>query len=126
MIARILALFIGLFIAINLLGNLIWPGFDANVWWIHFAHWLPAWIAKSFAGHFRRGTHRVCLPKSTTAGNDHKSMAAVAATLAIVALLNAISFYWLLGTGRNRGGISTAVVAGCLWRADLDCSLGVV
>ena len=31
MTARILALFIGLFIAINLLGNVLWPGFDANV-----------------------------------------------------------------------------------------------
>jgi uncharacterized SAM-binding protein YcdF (DUF218 family) len=99
MTARILALFIGLFIAINLLGNVVWPGFDANVWWIHFARWIPAWVVKNslaisaialiaFAFRNRQRYQR------------SRFTAATAAALAIVALINSISFYWLLATGR--------------------------
>jgi uncharacterized SAM-binding protein YcdF (DUF218 family) len=120
MIARIFALFIGLFIALNLLGNLLWPGFDANVWWIHFSRWLPAWIVKSslaisaftlvlFALQNRRRWQRA----QFTAG--------VAAALAIVALLNAISFYRLLAMGRIEAGfplpLSIVICSALLWIA---------
>ena len=102
MTARILALFIGLFIAINLLGNVFWPGFDANAWWIHFASWVPAWLARSslaicatalvvFAFRLRRR------------GERSKFTACAAAGLAIVALINSINFYELLIAGRITG-----------------------
>src|SRR4051812_34864075 len=103
MTARILALFIGLFIAINLLGNVVAPGFDANAWWIHFSRWLPAWLAKSaltvsaiamiafaFRNRLRRQRSRVT--------------AVLSAGLAIITLINTISFYWLLTEGRIDAG----------------------
>ena len=104
MTARILALFIGLFIAINLLGNVLWPGFDANGWWIHFARWIPEWIVKNslaisaitlivFAFRNRRRWQRA------------RFTAIIAAALAMVALVNSISFYWLLATGRIEAGL---------------------
>ena len=44
MSARASALFIGLFTLANLLGDVLWPGFDVNLWWISFGHRLPAWF----------------------------------------------------------------------------------
>ena len=41
MITRAFALFIALLTFMNLLGDLAWPGFDANLWWISFGA-LPA------------------------------------------------------------------------------------
>jgi uncharacterized SAM-binding protein YcdF (DUF218 family) len=120
MTARIPALFIGLFIVINLLGNVIWPGFDANVWWIHFAHWVPAWLVKNalaisamtliaFAFRNRQRWQRV------------RFTAVTAAALAIIALINSISFYWLLATGRIESGfplpLSLVVCGTLIWIA---------
>jgi uncharacterized SAM-binding protein YcdF (DUF218 family) len=99
MTARILALFLGLFIAINLLGDFFWPGFDANAWWIHFACWVPAWIVKSslaisaitlIAFGLR---NRQRLQRSRFA-------AFIALFLGIIALINSVSFYWLMAMGR--------------------------
>jgi uncharacterized SAM-binding protein YcdF (DUF218 family) len=120
MTARILALFIGLFIAINLLGNVVWPGFDANAWWIHFARWVPAWIVKNslaisaialiiFAFRNRQRWQRARFTGS----------AAVA--LAIIAFINSVSFYWLLARGRIEAGIplplSLVVCGALMWIA---------
>jgi vancomycin permeability regulator SanA len=119
MIARILALFIGLFIAINLLGNVLWPGFDANVWWIHFASWVPAWLVKNslaisataliiFAFRNRQRWQRA------------RFTAVIAAALAIIAFINSISFYWLLATGRIAGfplPLSLVVCGALIWIA---------
>jgi uncharacterized SAM-binding protein YcdF (DUF218 family) len=120
MTARIVALFIGLFIAINLLGNVVWPGFDANGWWIHFALWVPAWIVKTslavsaitlivfaFRNHSRRQRARFT--------------AVMAAALSLVAFINTVSFYWLLATGRIEAGfplpLSLVVCGALLWIA---------
>jgi uncharacterized SAM-binding protein YcdF (DUF218 family) len=103
MIARILALFIGCFIAINLLGNLIWPGFDANVWWIHFAHGMPAWLVKSALGISAIALIAFAF-QNRRRGQRSRIVAVVGAALAAVALMNAISFYWLLATGRIEAG----------------------
>jgi uncharacterized SAM-binding protein YcdF (DUF218 family) len=116
MTARILALFIGLFIAINLLGNVVWPGFDANVWWIHFPHWLPAWLARASLGISAvaliwfafQNRHR---------GERSRLIAVMAMALAIIAFVNTISFYWLLATGRIEAGFPvplSLVVCGAL------------
>lgn len=103
MIARILALFIGFFIAVNLLGNMIWPGFDANLWWINFGHRLPDWFvdgalaiaATSLILFGLRNRHR---------GQRSRVTAVVAAGLAVVTLVNTVSFYWLLAKGRIEAG----------------------
>jgi uncharacterized SAM-binding protein YcdF (DUF218 family) len=98
-----LALFIGLFIAINLLGSLVWPGFDANAWWSHFSHWIPAWLAQGslavsaaalLAFGFQNRRHR----------QRSRFTSVLAAGLAVVALINTIGFYWLLATGRIEAG----------------------
>src|SRR6185295_12064502 len=84
MAARIFALFVALLTLVNLLGDLLWPGFDANGWWISFRP-LPVWISQLLlaisavaltAFAFRRPVHR------------HRShwIAGVAALLATVAL----------------------------------------
>ena len=46
MIARTFALFVALLALLNLLGDLLWPGFDANIWWISF-RLLPVWLGKA-------------------------------------------------------------------------------
>jgi hypothetical protein len=116
MIARILALFIGLFIAINLLANIVWPGFDANVWWIHFAHWMPAWLVKSALGISAVALTAFAF-QNRRRGQQSRIIAIVATALAAVALMNTISFYWLLVTGRIEAGFPlplSLVVCGTL------------
>lgn len=120
MIARVLALFIGLFIAVNFLGNLFWPGFDANLWWIHFGQWLPGWFAK--------GSVALCgitllmfACQNRRRGQRSKFTAVLAAGLAAVALINAATFYWLLARGRFEAGFpvpfSLVVCGALIWIA---------
>jgi len=120
MTARILALFIGLFIAINLLGNVLWPGFDANVWWIHFARWIPAWLVKN-ALAISAIALIVFAFRNRLRGQRARFMAMVAAALAVVALINSISFYWLVATGRIVAGfplpLSLVVCGALIWIA---------
>src|SRR5438105_2386398 len=47
MISRGLAAFLGGFTLLNLLGDLLAPGFDSNDWWINF-HPLPPALASCF------------------------------------------------------------------------------
>ncbi|HEY2083102.1 MAG TPA: YdcF family protein, partial [Verrucomicrobiae bacterium] len=120
MTARILALFIGLFTLLNLLGNLLWPGFDASLWLIDFGHVLPAWMAKGLLGiaaafllmfAFRNRRRR----------ERSKFAAAVAVALAVVALLNTIDFYRLLALGRIDARfpvpLSLAICGALIWIA---------
>src|SRR4051794_33509100 len=103
MIARIMALFIGCFIALNLLGDVVWPGFDANIWWIHFARWVPVWIVKSALGISAVALIAFAF-QNRLRGQQSRIIAVVVTALAAVALMNAISFYWLLVTGRIEAG----------------------
>jgi uncharacterized SAM-binding protein YcdF (DUF218 family) len=103
MTTRILALFIGLLTLINLLGDLLWPGFDANAWWIHFGKLMPVWCAKILLGisatvlvTFAFKNRQRCQRSKFTAG--------FAAVLAAAAFINTLSFYWLLATGRIDAG----------------------
>jgi len=120
MTARILALFIGLFIAINLLGNVVWPGFDANVWWIHFASWIPAWVVKNSLA-ISAVTLIVFACRNRRRFQRSRFTAVVAVALGIVALINSISFYWLLATGRMEAGfplpLSLVVCGALIWMA---------
>ncbi len=92
---RGLALFFGAFALLNVLGDLRVARFDANLWWIDL-RWFPAWLAKAliaggalcliqfglglFRGHCWRRLTVFC-----------------AALLAFVCLVNAASFFVLLG-----------------------------
>jgi uncharacterized SAM-binding protein YcdF (DUF218 family) len=98
MAARIFALFVALLTLVNLMGDILWPGFDANLWWISFGA-LPGWISKSLlavsvvaltAFAFRRPVHQQRSPW----------IAGIALLLAIVALANTVGFYWVLANGQ--------------------------
>ena len=99
MTARILALFIGLFTLMNLLGSLLWPGFDANLWWISFGHVLPAWLVKGWLAVSAIAL-LIFSVRNRLPWQRSKLTAILAATLAVVTLLNTISFYRLLLNGR--------------------------
>jgi uncharacterized SAM-binding protein YcdF (DUF218 family) len=120
MIARILALFIGLFTLLNLLGNVLWPGFDANLWLIDFGHVLPAWVAKGSLGTAAAFLLKFAF-RNRGRGERSKFTTALAAALAIVALLNTISFYRLLALGRIEARfpvpLSLAVCGALIWIA---------
>jgi uncharacterized SAM-binding protein YcdF (DUF218 family) len=103
MTARILALFIALFTLLNLLGNVLWPGFDANLWWIQFGHVLPAWLVKNLLA-ISAITLLVFAVRDRLRGQQAAFTAFVAAALAGVAFLNTIGFYRLLAMGQIEAG----------------------
>ena len=116
MIARIFALFIGLFTAVNLLGDIVWPGFDANVWWIHFGQWLPAWIAKGLLAISSVALITFALQNRQRCRRS-RFIAVVATALGLITFVNTISFYWLLATGRIEAGFPlplSLIVCGAL------------
>ena len=116
MIARILALFIGFFTAVNLLGDVVWPGFDANVWWIHFAEWLPAWLAKGSLAISSVTLVRFAFQNRQRCQRS-RFIAIVATALSAIAFVNTISFYRLLVTGRIAAGFPlplSLIVCGAL------------
>ena len=61
MSTRIFALFFSLLTLVNLLGNLLWPGFDANAWWIRFEP-LPALVFAAAARCVGGGAVALRLP----------------------------------------------------------------
>jgi uncharacterized SAM-binding protein YcdF (DUF218 family) len=102
MVTRIFALFVALLTLANLIGDLLWPGFDGNNWWISFGP-LPAWISNSLlavsalaltAFAFRRPMRQQRSPW----------IAGAALLLALVALANTAGFYLVL----LRGDIAAA------------------
>src|SRR5215831_13450492 len=102
MVTRIFALFVALLTLANLIGDLVWPGFDGNNWWISFGP-LPAWISNSLlavsalaltAFAFRRPERQQRSPW----------IAGAALLLAFVALANTAGFYLVL----LRGDIAAA------------------
>ena len=103
MTARIFALFIGLFTLINLLGGLLWPGFDANPLWIRFGHVLPEWLTNSLLAISAMFLVKFAF-QNRRRGERSRFTAVLAVGLAIIALLNTISFYRLLAMGKIEAG----------------------
>lgn len=120
MSARILAFFIGLFIAINLLGNVLWPGFDANVWWIHFPRRLPEWMAQGALAISAVALLAFTF-RNRRRGQRSRFTAITAAGLALIAFMNVASFYWLLAKGRIETGfplpLSLVICGALIWMA---------
>ncbi len=100
---RGLAAFIGGFSLLNLLGNLLRPGYDANIWWIDFR------FLSEIVGNVCLITAAVLLPTYACLPNMsrwRKGLTIVAtAVLAAVAAWNVVSFYLLL----HREAIQSAV-----------------
>ncbi len=116
MFARAFALFIGLLAGLNLLGDLVWPGFDANIWWISLGG-LPSLPAKLLlAAAALVLTVFALRGPGPAAGNRLATGAAL--LLAAFALANVVTFYWLLAAGRILAGFpvpfSLVVFAGML------------
>ncbi len=98
MTTRVLAFFIGVFTLINLIGGVLWPGFDANGLWISFGHTLPTWLAQSFLALFSI-TLIVFALRNRLLWQRSRITAVLAAVMAVVAALNTASFYRLLAAG---------------------------
>lgn len=116
MTTRAFALFVALLTLMNLLGELLWPGFDGNHWWISFGA-LPAWLSRfllavsafTLLAFAFRPPARPC--RSPLA-------ASLALALAGVAAMNVLTFYRLLATNRIAAGFpvpfSLLICAGML------------
>ena len=96
------ALFLGCFVALNLVASLIGSGFDANIWWIDL-RWLPAparqisWIvfvATAFNYVFRYRWSRF----------ERRLTAIVLSAAILISFANSIQFFVLL----SRGHIASA------------------
>lgn len=103
MTARVLALFIGLFTLINLLGGVLWPGFDANLWWIDFGHLLSSWLTKAVLAISVVGLVVIAV-RNRLPGQRSQFAATAPMALALVAFLNTITFYRLLAAHRITAG----------------------
>jgi uncharacterized SAM-binding protein YcdF (DUF218 family) len=102
MSTRIFALFFSLLTLVNLLGNIFWPGFDANAWWIRFDP-LPAWCSRLLLAVSAMALLRFAF-RSPAREQRSPFTAVVALGLACVALSNAAGFFWLLARGRIAAG----------------------
>jgi uncharacterized SAM-binding protein YcdF (DUF218 family) len=116
MIARTIALFVAILALGNLLGDLLWPGFDANIWWINL-RLLPVWVGNVFLAV--AALPLMVFAFRSSRGTWSSLAAAVSALLlAIVSLTNVASFYGLLITDRIAAGfpipLSLLVFAGML------------
>lgn len=103
MLTRTLALFIGLFTLANLLGGVLWPGFDANLWWISLGHRFPAWLTDT-ALAISAITLMTFALRNRLPWQRARITAVIVATLASVTLWNTITFYRLFATGRINAG----------------------
>ena len=101
MTARVLALFIGLFTLANLLGGVLWPGFDANLWWISFGHRLPVWLTDTL---LKISAFALVVFALRNRLHRARFVAVIASALALVTLWNTITFYRLLAAGRISAG----------------------
>jgi len=116
MISRAFALFVALLTIMNLLGDLLWPGFDASIWWINLGT-LPAWLSQ-FLLAVSAFTLFVFACRRKVSSRRSPFTAALALALAGVAGMNVTTFYFLLATHRIASGfpvpLSLLVCAGML------------
>lgn len=117
MAARALALFIGIFTLMNILGGALWPGFDGNLWWISFGRVLPGWLANSLFGIFAVALVTFAF-RNRLRRQRSRLVAAMAAAFAFVALVNTVGFYRMLVRGQMDARfplpLSLAICAGLL------------
>ncbi len=126
MITRAFALFVALLTIMNLLGDLLWPGFDASLWWISFGM-LPEWLSKFLLAVSAFALLRFACRRPACSRRSLFT-AALAVALASVAAMNVVTFYCLLATDRIATGfpvpLSSFVCIGMLLVAREAWSLG--
>jgi len=95
---RSCALFLGCFTLINLIGGWVWPGFDANIWWVDTRSW-PLRLDDVLLGG--AGTMWLALAVHPRSGQARKMICAVlTVTVLGIVLFNAVTFYALLAKGQ--------------------------
>jgi len=94
MISRGIAAFLGGFAVLNFIGNLLAPGFDANIWWIDFSS-LPGPLTVLFLLLGATALLVYAIKPPQRALLQWTCLLPIA-ILAVVTLLNAIRFYRLL------------------------------
>ena len=124
---RGLALFLGGFGLLNILGNVARPGFDANLWWLDL-RWLAPKVSALLV--FGAGSLLVAfgisLPRSRW-----RRWATLFSTafLLLAALGNGLNFYWLLGRNQILSAfpipfsLLTAAALVCIMRALLKAEV---
>ncbi|MBI5761770.1 MAG: YdcF family protein [Planctomycetales bacterium] len=100
--ARALAIFLGGFSLLNLVGELRATGFDANLWWIDFRP-LPAWLSRLALGVSGFTLLAFAVRPEMVRWRRAITLGVIAALLAVT-LGNAGRFWWLLA----RGEVTTA------------------
>src|SRR6185436_1097841 len=115
MSARILALFFSLLTLANLVGDWLWPGFDAHLWWISFGP-APFWLMQAALAVFAVAMLVFAL-RSPRIGRRSPVIASIAFVFALVAFANAVSFYRLLARDE--------IIAGFPLPLSLPISLGL-
>jgi vancomycin permeability regulator SanA len=102
-VARGLALFLGGFGLLNVLGGIRAARFDANLWWIDLRA-VPKPIATTLLLVSSACLIAFALAPPRSAWRRMLSIVCVS-VLALVAALNAVGFYWLLARGQLAAGI---------------------
>jgi vancomycin permeability regulator SanA len=100
---RGLALFLGGFALLNILGNVRAADFDANLWWIDLRA-VPTWLSNTFLLISAFCLISFALRPQQSASRRLLTIACLS-VLALVAALNAIEFYVLWIRGSIRAGI---------------------
>ncbi|MGQ9650033.1 MAG: YdcF family protein [Phycisphaerae bacterium] len=100
---RGLAAFLGGFSLLNLLGNLLRPGYDANIWWIDFRFLSPVVGNICLVAAAILLTLYACLPGMSRWRKDLTVLMTMA--LAAVVARNTVSFYKLLHRGEIQAGV---------------------
>jgi len=96
--SRGLAIFIGAFSLLNIIGELRYPGFDANHWWIDFRGILPV-VSRTFLGVSAAFLIAYAVRPNMPIWRRFCTLLTTGITLLVTAL-NAANFYILLGIGK--------------------------
>src|SRR5688500_15447443 len=114
-VGRGVALFVGAFSLLNVVGELVSPGFDANVWWIDLRP-MPHAVTRPLLAI--AGVLLAWHGLSTTSPRWRRwATGGVLVPLLVGTLYNAVNFYRLFGEGRFQSSFplpSSLLVAGGL------------
>lgn len=121
-LARGLSLFLGGFAAVNLLAELVQPGFDSNLWWIDL-RWLPGFVACPLLLSVVAALllHAAGAPMRR---QGRRLVAGAIVVAAAIALANACVFWRLLSGGMIASGAPVPLslfIAGALAIIARDC-----
>ena len=100
--ARAVALFLGGFAELNIVGEFLRPGFDANYWWMDL-HPVPAWMGRVLLGLAGLFLIAYAVRPQLGARRRVATLLFVGGSFA-VALLHTALFYVLLASGEIRSG----------------------